>query len=206
MSEAAAAIVDEMVPVTDKPDFPVPKSKDPGHMLVEIDCRVMATPIPGGNIAVQGRHLYRMPKFFLPVLMQQVISDDDKRELERCTAMHEQMLARHVEENAGRLQGVERQLKEEQLRATYGGSPEALFHRDTLGKNVQAFWSVKVIDDTIPAPIDESAKVRARETAELVASVLPKSADMAAVITATIEALAAKGLLRGGGQQDQQKK
>ena len=85
MTESAATpVVEELPTVTDKLDV-LPRGKDNQVMVVEIDCRVMAAAIPGGHIAQQGVHRYRLFKHYLTTLEAGVISQRDKAELERCT-------------------------------------------------------------------------------------------------------------------------
>ena len=101
------------------------------------------------------------------------------------------------------------------MRARYGGSPEALFHRDNLGRQVPPFTRVEVVETDLPAPIDESAKARAEEAAKLVTAAIggtktsdqELSAAIAAGVTAGIKALIAEGALSvNGNRNDNQKR
>jgi len=212
MTEPAALTVDEVSPVTDKPET-IPAGKDPSLMVVEIDCRVMAQVIPGGLIAYQGIHRYRLQKHFLPVLQGQLITDHDRAELARCTEVHDRLLNKYIEDNMGRLDGVQKQLKDQELRSRYGGSPELLFTQHNVGRSIPPFNRVTVIEEGIPAPKDEAVMQRAKETAELVKGVVgggnstELSAAFAAAFVAGIKQLVAEGVLSAGsGNQTQNQK
>lgn len=198
-----AVEIEEVSPVTEKVDAP-PSKNNTQMMLVEIDCRVAMQPIPGGHVARQGVFRYRLYKGWLPVLLRQVRTDEDRAEYERCTRLYEQELNRYLEENAGSLTGLERDLKLQELRDTYPQSPEAFFARDNLGKSLPPFERVTVIEDNLPAPVDEAAIQRAKETAELVKTVVGQpngAADVATAVAAAIKQLVAEGVLTVNGNQ-----
>jgi hypothetical protein len=213
-SAAATAIaIEEVARITDRPDDPPPQGRDQRMMVVEIDCRVMATGIPGGHIVRQGVYRYRLHKHWLPVLLAQVMTERDKSELVRCTELHEKLLKQYIADNTGSIpeDSVEYKLKAEELRARYGGSPEALFHRDNLGRQIPPFVRVEVVEDDLAAPVDEATKARAEEAAKLVVAAVgskPATEDMSAAIaagvSAAVEALISKGVLSVNRQNDQQ--
>jgi hypothetical protein len=215
-SAAAAIAIEEVARITDRPDTPPPQGKDQRMMVVEIDCRVMATGIPGGHLVRQGVYRYRLHKHWLPVLEAQVMTARDKSELERCTELHETLLKQYIADNTGTLAvgSLEYNLKAEELRARYGGSPEALFHRDNLGRQIPPFTRVDVVETDLPALVDESAKARAEETAKLVTAAIggtktsgeDMSAAIATGVSAAIEALISKGVLSVNRQQNDQKR
>lgn len=212
-SAAAAIAIEEVARITDRPDPAPPQGSDQRMMLVEIDCRVMATGIPGGHLVRQGVYRYRLHKHHLPVLLAQVMTERDKSELERCTELHETLLKKYIAENTGPLAegSLEYNLKAEELRARYGGSPESLFHRDSLGRQIPPFTRVEVIEDNLPALVDLETKARAEEAVKLAAALGgSKNEDMSSVIaagvTAAVEALISKGVLSVNRQHDQQKR
>lgn len=218
-SSAAAAIApEEVARITDRPNEPPPQGKDQRMCVVEIDCRVMATGIPGGHLVRQGVYRYRLHKHWLPVLEAQVLTQRDKAELVRCTDQHEKLLKKYIDDNSGGLseESIEYKLKAEELRARYGGSPEALFHRDNLGRQIPPFLRVTVVEDDLPAQIDEAAKARAEEAAKLVTAAIggtktsteDMSAAIAAGVTAAVKSLISEGVLSVNNRQqnDQQKR
>lgn len=167
---AAMAVVEEMVPVSDKPDTP-PSKKDTTVCVVEIDCRVMAQAIPGGHIARQGVARYRLYRGWLPVLLGQVCTDEDHAEYERAVKQHHKLLDAEIGKYTANLTGVELELQKQEVRDSYPGSPEAIFCRDNGGRSMPPFNSVIVVEDNLPAPADEQLVARQRETATLAAEV-----------------------------------
>lgn len=211
-SSAAVAIApEEVARITDRPNEPPPQGKDQRMCVVEIDCRVMATGIPGGHLVRQGVYRYRLHKHWLPVLEAQVLTERDKAELVRCTDQHEKLLKKYIDDNSGGLseKSIEYKLKAEELRARYGGSPEALFHRDNLGRQIPPFMRVTVVEDDLPALVDEAAKARAEEAAKLVTAAIggtktsneDSAAAIAAGVTAAIKSLISEGVLSVNNRQ-----
>jgi hypothetical protein len=214
MVETAASVVPEIQPASDRPDNPLPRNVSPELMVVEIDSRPAAYVIPAGIIVYRGAQRYRLPKYHLPMLMAQVMTDRDRAEMKRYTELHEKKLTAYIDEHAGKLEGVERQLKEQELRGRYAGSPEALFHRDNPDHPLPPFNRVDLIEDGLPPPVDEAAKARAEETAKLVMAAVggtktsgeDMSAAIATGVSAAIEALISKGVLSVNRQQNDQKR
>jgi hypothetical protein len=172
MSNQAAAVAEEVPPVSEKLDTP-PRGTGTTQMLVEIDCRSHGVMIPGGNLARLGTYRYRMYTGYLPILMSQVMTDDDRAEYKRARDLFDKAVAKFVDEHTGGLKKgtVEYQAQEEECLATFADSPESFFTRDT-GRSVPPFNRVTVIEENLPAPADEAAIARAKETAALAAQVV----------------------------------
>lgn len=210
-SAAAAIAIEEVARITDRPDESPPQGKDQRMMVVEIDCRVMATGIPGGHLVRQGVYRYRLHKHWLPVLLAQVMTERDKAELARCTELHETLLDKYITENIGPLakDSTAYQLMAEELRGKYGGSPEALFHRDNLNRQIPPFLRCEVVETDLPAIVDEAAKARAEEAAKLVTAAIggtkttteDMSAAIAAGVTAAVKSLISEGVLSVNNRQ-----
>jgi hypothetical protein len=169
-SAATATVIEEMAPVSDKPDSP-PNKRDTAMCVVEIECRTMAQAIPGGHLVRQGVARYRFYRGWLPVVMSQVASDEDHREFERAVKQHEKLLDAEMAKYTEHMTGVELELKRQEIRDAYPGSPEAIFCRDNGGRSMPPFERVTVVEDNLPAPADEQLVARQRETATLAAEV-----------------------------------
>lgn len=192
MSSASAAVIEEMAPVSDKPDSP-PNKRDTALCVVEIDCRTMAQAIPGGHIARQGVARYRLYRGWLPVLMSQVATDEDRAEYARACKQHNKNLEAEIARYTEHMTGVELELKRQEIRDAYPGSPEALFCRDNGGRSMPPFERVTVVEDNIPAPADEQLVARQRDAATLAAQV-------------TAQVIQQLGLTQGQQHQNPQKK
>jgi hypothetical protein len=170
MSASAAPVIEELAPVSNKPDSP-PSKRDVAMCVVEIDCRVMNQAIPGGHIVRQGVARYRLYRGWLPVLLAQVATQEDHVEYARAVKQHAKLLKAETDKYTGNLTGVELELQKQEVQDSYAGSPEAIFCRDNGGRSMPPFDRVTVVEDDLPAPVDEANIARQRETATLAAEV-----------------------------------
>lgn len=164
----------ELTPVTDRVKF------DRGDVLcrVEIDCRVANHPLPCGYLAQYGKQIARVRKADLPGLLAQV--EPAPQEIDAAKRRYEVGLTKFINEGLeGIIEPSAKQKRREQLEAEYAGSVEAIFFRDN-DRSILPFVSVKVLDDALPVPADETqldqqtmmAKVIAAEVAKALVPVI----------------------------------
>lgn len=169
---------EDLKPVTDRQKF----ERYDVLVRVEVDCRVCAQPLPGGYVATEGKQVVKIRKAELGSVMALV--EPEPAEIEGARKRFQIALDKHVAEG---LQGIvadpEATLsRRRKLEAEFPGSPEAIFVRD-MGRSILPLRSATIIEDNIPAPIDEAsveqqtmlAGIVAREVAKVLqASQQPK--------------------------------
>lgn len=160
----------EIRPVSDRQTF------ERGDVLVkvEVDCRVCAQPLPGGYVATEGKQIVKIRKSELASVLALV--EPEPAEIDAARKRHNVLLNKHVEDG---LQGLVADAetmsqRRRKLEAEYAGSVEATFVRD-MGRSILPLRSAVVVEDNLPAPVDEThvdqqsmlAAIVAREVAKV---------------------------------------
>lgn len=187
--------VQELTPITDRVKY------ERGDVLcrVEVDCRAAYQPLPGGFLAQNGKQTLKVRKQDLALLLAMV--EPAPAEIEAARRRFETSLTKFVNDGLeGVVEPTARQKRKEQLEAEFPGSVEAIFHRDN-DRSILPLNSVRVLEDGIPVPADESqldqqsmmAKVVASEVAKALAGVISqKPVDQQVIDAAVAKALAAQ--------------
>lgn len=164
----------ELQPISTRGDKP---KRGTPFALVEIDCRNTSSQlIPGGIIVPNGVHRARVEQSVVPVLMSQV--EDRQDEVVRAGEQYERDLQEHIAKHMDESTlPSDRAQRVEELRATFSGSPSAIF-RASLKREMRPFAGVKVIESGLLADEDDD-RVAAEEKI---------GARIAAAVAAALEA------------------
>lgn len=163
--------VQEIQPVSDRVKY------ERGDVLVriEVDCRVLCQALPGGYIVSQGKQSLKIARRDLPAVMALV--ETQPQEIEAAQRRYAKGLAEYIEQGLGGLTEPDQTASRRRaLEAQYPNSVEAIFVRD-MGRSILPLNSVTVIEEGLPAPIDEAqieqhgllAGIVAREVAKVLA-------------------------------------
>ncbi len=150
--------VELVPPVSDR----VVWKRDAHACVVEIDCDVMAQPIPGGHIVQQGVHRYLVAKSDLPIIQSHsYLRSDEDRQFRR---LAEETFAREFQHHTDddplaqklRQEGDEAGATKriEDLKKMWGASVEAIYNRD-YRRPWPPFERVSVVEDHLANPADQ---------------------------------------------------
>ena len=165
------AAVQEITPVSDRVKY------ERGDVLVriEVDCRVLCQALPGGYIVSQGKQSLKIARRDLPAVLALV--EPEPQEIEAARKRFNVELDRYIADNlAGLTDPDQTAQRRRALEAQFPNSVEGIFHRD-MGRSILPLVSVTVLEDGLPAPIDEAqieqhgllAGIVAREVAKVIA-------------------------------------
>lgn len=160
---------EEIKPVSDRQKY------ERGDVLVkvEVDCRVCAQPLPGGHVATEGKQIVKIRKSELASVLALV--EPEPAEIEAARKRHNVLLNKFIEDGLQGLNADSEAMaqRRRKLEAEYAGSVEATFVRD-MGRSILPLRSATVIEDNIPAPVDEASVDQSTMLASIVAREVAK--------------------------------
>jgi hypothetical protein len=162
-------------------------------LVVEIDSRVWAQPINGGNVAVQGVRRYRIPASDLPTLKAQERTDEDREYYRRAAEIFERKLQQQIDDDgdaqehkrAGDFEAYEKRVRE--LRRETHLSPEGCMNSE-FRRSLPPFESVRVVAEELNP---QDAEREAEETQRVEQERQLRREDQVATAEAVARAVAA---------------